>query len=284
MRTLTPGNGAGVRVATPPAAAYACRGRQGGCRPVYPADMATPSDVDERAAKASVRVLMETGLANNHSQALREQVAVEVPRYLAENGSRISFHHWLSGDRAGVGFGLITEMTADLAKGAGQLFAAELFYPGAALVRQLLECGYLLALAGEHKDEMATWLDGSADEISSMFKPRKMRDRSARGFRFGEYRVHCERGGHPHRDGQDLLRGHRSRDALSTRTHWVDLAQHLAEIWDFFCAALPLYEPRMLRDSGVYRPDDAPEGGHQVALLIDEWRRQDPLAERFAAS
>jgi len=245
--------------------------------------MTISSDVDERATEASARAFMETGLANDRAQALRERVAIDVPRYLAENGSRISFHHWLGGDRAGLGFGLITEMTADLAKGAGQLFTTELFYPGAALVRQLLECGYLLALAEERKEEMTTWLDGSAEEISSMFKPRKMRDRSVRAFRLGEYRVHCERGGHPHRDGQDLLRGHRSGDALSTRRHWVDLAQHLAEIWDFFCAALPLYEPRMLRDSGVYRPADAPAGRDHVAALLEEWRREDPLAQRLPA-
>ncbi len=231
----------------------------------------------EAVAIATIRAELEGGLANDGAQALRERVATEVPRYLARNGSRICFHHRLGDDRAGVAFGLIAEMTAELARGASQLYAAELYYPGAALVRQLLECGYLIALAGECKAEMSAWLDGSPEDVRNTFKPGKMRARSVRGFRLSEYQVHCERGGHPHRAGQALLRG---RDESLTRGLWADLAQHLAEIWDFFCGALPLYDPRLIQDSGVYRPAGSPEGGHEVALLLDEWRRTDPVAHR----
>src|SRR5438445_7347489 len=116
---------------------------------------------DEHLLRLRLRAFFEEGLADDHAQALREQVAADIPRRLAENGLRLWLHHWLSGDRAGIGFGLLIEMTAELAEGAAPLFSAGLFYPGAALVRQLLECNYLLALAGERRAEMAAWLDGS---------------------------------------------------------------------------------------------------------------------------
>jgi hypothetical protein len=239
----------------------------------------------EDEAKAAARVILEAGLRDDHAQALRERIALEVPQCLSSNGSRIRFHHWLSGDRAGLGFGLLCEMTADLAAGASQLFAAQLFYPGATLVRQLLECGYLLALAGERTDEMSSWIDGSPEEIRRMFTPANMRKRSVRGFRINEYRVHCEHGGHPHRAGESSVRGHQP-PLGSTRAHWVDLAQHLAETWSFFCAALPLYDPRLSPTSGLYRPADAPEGGYAVASLVKQWQRDDPLAigDRFGGS
>jgi len=228
-----------------------------------------------------LRDCLAEGLADDGAQALREQVAAEVPKHLADNGLRLWIHHYVSGDRAGMGFALVTETTAELAEGAARLYAADLFYPGAALVRQLLECGYLLALAGERKDEMADWIDGSADDLRKTFTPGRMRARSVRGFRFAEYQSHCERGGHPHREGALLLRHHDEARPLSLRSHWLDLAQHLAEIWEFFSAALPLYDPRLDAASGLYRPADAPEGRQAVSSLLDQWREQDPLAGRL---
>jgi hypothetical protein len=235
---------------------------------------------DDRVRQA-LGAMLEDGLANDEAQALREHLAKVIPGYLAENGSRLWFHHTIAGDRAGVGFALVTETSAELAEGAARLLAADLFYPGAALVRQLLECCYLLALAGERREEMADWLGGSEESIRETFSPGQMRKRSARGFRFDEYRSHCERGGHPHPFGTFLLRRHEEARPLSLRSHWLDLAQHLSEIWDFFCTAAPLYDPRLDPSSNLYRPGHGPTGQEQVAELLAEWRRLDPIAARM---
>jgi hypothetical protein len=47
----------------------------------------------------------------------------------------------------------MTEMAAELGEGAISLFDKDLFYAGSALVRQLIECGYLIALASERREE-----------------------------------------------------------------------------------------------------------------------------------
>ena len=98
-------------------------------------------DADKREAAA----FLEKGLENDEAQALRENLARAIPHRLAENGLRLYLHYEF-GERnaAGTGFATMTEMAAELGEGAVALFDADLWYPGAALVRQLIECGYLL--------------------------------------------------------------------------------------------------------------------------------------------
>ena len=190
--------------------------------------------------------LVYAGLADDRAQELREQVAAAVPRWLAQNGLRLATHHQLSGDAGGLGFALVTEMTAELGEGATKLFAANLWYPGSALVRQLIECVYLVTLMGERRDEAESWMASSRERILSTFMPRQMRQRSVRNFRVGEYQTHCEWGGHPNPAGKRLLRMHDEwRGRAGVRAFWLDLAQHLADSWEGFCAALPLYDPRL---------------------------------------
>jgi hypothetical protein len=227
------------------------------------------------------RAGLEEGLANDEAQALREQLAAAIPSRLAENGFRLSVHHQLTGDRGGMGFATITEMAAELADGAAVLYAGERWYPGAALVRQLIECGYLLALAGERREETETWFGSSRDEVLRMFMPRHMRQRSARDFRVGEYQSHSDFGGHPNPAGRGLLRRHEEWRSLPPRWLWLDLAQHAAETWEFFRAALPLYDPRLDPADPLHSPESSPNGGHEVEGLLALWREHDPLADRL---
>ncbi len=79
-------------------------------------------------------------------------------------------HHELEQQPApGVGFATATLMAAELGDGAQRLYGAGLWYPGAALVRQLIECGYLLTLMSESRDEAATWMTSSHDDIVKRF-------------------------------------------------------------------------------------------------------------------
>jgi hypothetical protein len=90
--------------------------------------------------KASMLSEMQDGLALEEAQQLRERVALAIAARLAENGERLRIHHHLDWDATGIGFATATEMAAELGEGAGRLYAEGLWYPGAALVRQLIEC------------------------------------------------------------------------------------------------------------------------------------------------
>jgi hypothetical protein len=228
-----------------------------------------------------VRDFLEVGLANDRAQELRARIAHDIPALLAENGFRLSVHHQLTGDSAGLGFAIAVEMTGELGEGARQLFDADLWYPGAALVRQLLECQYLLALARDDRTEPERWLKSSRKEILSRFMPSHMRRRSAQGFQVAEYQVHCDWGGHPNPKGRDLLRRHEEWRPVSPRWLWLDLAQHLAESWHYFNGALPLYDPRMDPRNPKHDPDRSPDGKQGAADLLTEWREHDPLADRL---
>jgi|HubBroStandDraft_6_1064221.scaffolds.fasta_scaffold99058_2 hypothetical protein len=206
------------------------------------------------AAKAAFVDALNEGLLDEEAQSLRERVAREVPRTLAANGQRLSIHHHLDWDAAGIGFATATEMTVELGEGAVLLFEARLWYPGAALVRQLIECGYLLALMAEDRGEAKTWMTSTHAGVVKRFLPRHMRERAARGFRAAEYQTHCDLGGHPNPAGRGLLRRHDEWRPLSPRSHWLDLAQHLAEVWEEFVAALPLYDPRMSPGNPALQP------------------------------
>lgn len=224
---------------------------------------------------------LNMGLADDHAQALRERVAHEIPRFLATNGLRLSIHHQLEFDVAGIGFATGTEMAAELGEGAKRLFGAELWYPGAALVRQLIECTYLLTLMADRREEAAAWMTSSHDEIVSKFLPGHMRKRATRNFRLSEYQTHCDMGGHLNPAGRALLRRHDEWRPLSPRSHWLDLAQHLAETWDSFESALPLYDPRMNPTHQLYSPQRSPDGRGQINQLLVDWRELDPMAHRF---
>src|SRR5665811_1526117 len=65
----------------------------------------------------------------------------DVPTALAAHGLRLLIHDELDQDAAGVGFATATLMAAELGEGTQRMYAAGLWYPGAALVRQLIECG-----------------------------------------------------------------------------------------------------------------------------------------------
>jgi hypothetical protein len=217
-------------------------------------------------------------LANDDSQALREQVAQKVPAALASNGLRLLIHHELDQSAAGVGFAAATLTAGELGEGAQRLYGAGLWYPGAALVRQLIEAGYLLMLMSESREEAGAWMRSSHDEIIKRFMPSHLRQRAVRRFRPAEYEKHCDLGGHPNPAGRILLRSSADHQLVSTRSHWLDLAQHLSDAWESFVAALPLYDPRMQAGDPLYGPERSPESSASIESLLAEWREADRAA------
>jgi hypothetical protein len=227
-------------------------------------------NLKERLAEA-----LNLALADDQSQALREQIAEEVPAALAANGHRLLIHHELASDAAGVGFATATLMAAELGEGAQRLYGAGLWYPGAALIRQLIECGYLLTLMSESRDEAASWMRSSHKEVVSRFMVRHMRKRAVHNFRPTEYEKHCDLGGHPNPVGSVLLRRNADHQLVSSRCHWLDLAQHLADTWTAFVAALPFHDPRKQPGDPLYGPTRSPESGERIEMLLSVWRQAD---------
>ena len=227
----------------------------------------------ERLAKT-----LNAALADDQSQALREQIAQDVPPALSINGDRLLIHHELDRDAAGVGFATATLMAAELGEGAQRTYAADLWYPGAALVRQLVECGYLLTLMSESTDEAATWMRSTPSATAKRFSPGQLRRRAVNNFRPTEYKHHCNMGGHPNPAGRVLLRQRVHHQPLSTRAHWLDLAEHLADAWTAFVAALPLYDPRMKPDDPLFGPNRSAESTASIEHLLADWRQADRAA------
>jgi hypothetical protein len=104
---------------------------------------------------------------------------------------------------------------------------------------------------------------------------RHMRKRAAQNFRPTEYEKHCDLGGHPNPTGRTLLRSRADHLPVSPRCHWLDLAQHLADAWTAFIAALPLYDPRTQPGDPLYGPHRSPESGDSIDRLLAAWRRAD---------
>jgi hypothetical protein len=232
-------------------------------------------------SKKEAAEYLEDGLADDEAHALREQLARAIPRRLSENGFRLYIHYGLGGDPAGVGFATMTEIAAELGEGAVSMFDAELWYPGAALVRQLIECGYLISLAAESRDEAEEWMRSSPKEARERFSAGNMRNRTAKNFRLAEYQVHCSQGGHPTPAGRNLLRRRVSERPADARLSWSDLTQHLADLWQGFCSALPLYDPRCEKGGPLYGPHRSPDGREEIDTLLAAWRESDPLARHF---
>ncbi|MEY2485957.1 MAG: hypothetical protein QOH39_1605 [Verrucomicrobiota bacterium] len=166
---------------------------------------------------------------------------------------------------------IVAQMGAELALGAAQLYEANRWYAGAALVRQLIEAEYLLFLFATDDNEPEIWLHASEAEAKRAFSPSQMRERSRGRFRVGEYQTHCRIGGHPRLAGHILLKEHITPISASPpklfdpAIQWVDLAQHLERFSTHYMAAVVKHSP-----INVY-----PDRFAKLAQLASDWRAAD---------
>lgn len=162
--------------------------------------------------------------------------------------SRVGHVFWLTGYVAGpdrksgvspfkfgndgaVGLATVAQIGGELAKGEIQLLQAENLYAASALTRQLVEVEYL-AKAFECENEVAAeWLRADREVRREFWSPERLRRRAGGVFLRTDYWHHCDRGGHPTREGMSLLPGHAK---MNSGYIWVDLAGHLKSIWASF--------------------------------------------------
>lgn len=122
-----------------------------------------------------------------------------------------------------------------LGTGAVALGEQANWYAASALVRQFIEIQYLLRLFRADPSEAVTWLKASSNDLRESFSPSRMRMRLGGVFRYQEYRIHCEVGGHANPRAHVLLPSRvlkQHRPPLgSNEVFWIDLAQHLRRVW-----------------------------------------------------
>lgn len=170
------------------------------------------------------------------------------------------------------GVSTVIEMAAELAMGGVSMLDSGYRYAAAALIRQLIECEYLLHAFVEDLASAASWYRASPSEIRSAFMPRTMRPLG--GFSDREYWTHCDQGGHPSPHGRLLLRfgvhGDIANDGFMAASMWGDLAQHLARVW---WAAHELLSTHHARFVNVRAAQIA-----AVDAIGARWRDADPLS------
>lgn len=135
--------------------------------------------------------------------AAKAMVNAVVP-HLDQVARRVSAFGLAEGRRRALG--MVGQMGAELALGTCHLYEHELWYPGAATVRQLVEVEYLLHLFVAASEEADRWTFATDKDVRAMFAPAAMRKRSLGRFDDAEYNAHCTVGGHPRKAGSVLLR------------------------------------------------------------------------------
>ena len=181
--------------------------------------------------------------------------------------------------RSFVAVGLVAQITSELVSGAQLLFRNGNEYGASALVRQLIECEYLLRAFCLNFADAARWHDANDSERWD-FKPSKLRE--VGGFDRKEYANHCEAGGHPHPKGRQLLELPRTvralqqaaagdaRDLDTTRVLWLDFAFHCDRTWRALAELLSAEHARFDRVRA--------EAIAAVAESHDAWQEADTLA------
>jgi hypothetical protein len=176
--------------------------------------------------------------------------------------------------------GLVAQISAELIAGALTLFEEDNLYGASALVRQLIECDYLLRAFKANFAEAARWQDANDHERWD-FRPSKLRKLG--GFDDAEYARHCDMGGHPNPAGAQLLfqpqkmttrqrkAAGEKDDVDQTRVLWLDFTFHCDRVWRALEELLIAEHARFatVRSAAV----------SQVAEARRSWQDTDPLSD-----
>jgi hypothetical protein len=161
-------------------------------------------------------------------------------------------------------------MSAELAEAAVDMAKRSRYYAVGAVIRQLIECEYLLTLFIDDIDHARRWRESTPDEVRKSFAPEKMRKLT--GFADEEYWNHCSTGGHPGPKGARLF-----KKLDPARQLWpyaaaellVDLGLHLQRIWKALDALLMKHHARYERGRADQR--------RQAQDAWAQWREADPV-------
>ena len=236
-------------------------------------------------------------VSDDDAARARQDYCEVVQTGLVEVASWLAFDAWLGGgdveDTSASGrpdadpirvrsfraVGLVAQISGELVSGAQLLLHNQNEYGASALVRQLIECEYLLRVFALDFAEAARWLDAN-DSDRWDFKPNRLR--KVGGFDGKEYADHCETGGHPHPKARLLLEMSRAIESLERaaagepdsldvpRALWFDFALHCDRTWRALTEVLLAEHARF----GTVRADRIAS----VTEATAQWRASDLLA------
>jgi hypothetical protein len=219
-----------------------------------------PPNPEEEAAVAALTIFEFFAylVDDDQAAAARERYCEVVASALENVASWLAFDAWIGAgdvDDAGAGeqpevdpsrrrsfvaAGLVAQISSELVSGALLLFRDGNEYAASALVRQLIECEYLLRAFQLNFAEAARWHDANDSERWD-FTPSKLR--KIGGFDSKEYSDHCQSGGNPNPRGRQLMELPRAMSSLeravSDDTHaldtvralWLDFTFHCDRMW-----------------------------------------------------
>jgi|HubBroStandDraft_3_1064219.scaffolds.fasta_scaffold43149_1 hypothetical protein len=166
-------------------------------------------------------------------------------------------------------------MAAELADAAVDMARKDRYYAVSALVRQLIECEYLLTLFSGDLEHACRWRESTPDEVRLEFTPKRMRRLT--GFVDQEYWDHCATGGHPAPKGARLLEKldpARQSWPYSAAELLIDLGLHLRRFWRAIDAFLMRHHVRYAQVRAAQRA--------QAGNKWSRWQEADPVVEALS--
>ncbi|MHB1873928.1 MAG: hypothetical protein ACYCPF_03595 [Streptosporangiaceae bacterium] len=163
-------------------------------------------------------------------------------------------------------------MAAELADAAADMARKKRYYAVGALIRQLIECEYLLTLFNDDLDHARRWRESTPEEVRKEFTPARMRRLT--GFADQEYWDHCATGGHPAPKGARLLEKldpARRSWPYSAAELLIDLGLHLHRIWKSLDALLVKHHTRYAQVRAEQR--------RQAEDAWSRWLEADPVVD-----
>lgn len=205
-------------------------------------------------------------------RAIRSEICRLAADWLAGAGDSLWVSAWATRNADVEAVALLTQMIGQLGQAAADAFDRDRWYAATALLRQIVEAHYLMAVFRDDASQRARWLNASNSRIEKSFRPGQMRQ--AAGFDVNEYKQHCAWGGHPNPSARWLLPNHNSGEVHPSALA-ADLAMHLTEAVDLLGVVLETMtdvEPIV---------QQMPEPG-ELTEAYSRWRTLDPLSERIA--
>lgn len=253
-----------------------------------PADAVTVRGMQpEDQLSDHAREELRRSLIDADNMAARIQYVSEVAGLIVSIADWLAIDSWLGGgkvtdvgvgEEAGQAFSefravsTVACMAAELADAAVDAAKKQWYYAVGALIRQLIECEYLLTLFSDDLEHARWWRESTPDEVRTEFTPKKMRRLT--GFADQEYWDHCATGGHPAPKGARLLEKldpARRSWPYSAAELLIDLGLHLRRTWRAIDALLVKHHARYAQVRAAERA--------QAGDAWSRWLEADPVVE-----
>jgi hypothetical protein len=184
----------------------------------------------ERAAKVALGYA-----ADEKMQAARVNALSKIATHLTDAGFKLHDIGQQDGlepdcrDRL-EGLALVTVTAASLTAGIWHLAQANNMYPAHALLRQLVECEFVLWKFAQGASQSQEWLRSSPEQRRNSWKPATIYRDDNNDFRQKDYGGHCENGGHPTPVGSRMAAG--IMDLTITKANlFSDSIGHAKDSW-----------------------------------------------------